>query len=228
MTWESVLDNSTAMKKYICITELIEHMITQSQILMNGTRFQDNWYFFHDALSLMTAKSTVQWMISKDYYKHWLLPLENLNFGTKFHGRPTGNRPEICCLDCTLFRDVESCIGAHLALTRNLAIDDPKRFLLGTPKQVQDTVRRLSDDNLLFKSDRIVHDVFKCFGDNLMAVYKAEGICVPELVVRSGQRKQPSGRKRGGKRVKGPPPSRLVLHADASYANELSFAKASE
>lgn len=228
-TWEIELKNCAEMKKYICITELVEHMVAQCKTLMAGTIYKDSWTFFHDALSLMTAKSTVEWMKTKGYYEHWLLPLEDLNVGTKYHGRPTGNRPEICCLDCTLFKDLETSIGTHLALTRNLKMDDPKRFLLGTPKQVQDTVKRLFspefEDGPL-KSDRIVHDVFKCFGDNLMEVYKVDGICVPKLVTRNGQRKQASGKKRGGLRVKGPAPKRLRLHADAQGAKEQLYANA--
>jgi hypothetical protein len=49
--------------------------------------YKDDWYFYHDALSLMTAASTVVWMKNKTlvdgttYYSHWLLPKFGLNQG---------------------------------------------------------------------------------------------------------------------------------------------------
>jgi hypothetical protein len=41
---------------------------------MEGTEQEDDWCFYHDALSLMTAKEMILWMKAKKNYKWWILP----------------------------------------------------------------------------------------------------------------------------------------------------------
>ena len=53
---------------------MIEHIYKESELLYKETIHRDDWWFWHDALSLMTAKETVAWMKEKGYYHHWLLP----------------------------------------------------------------------------------------------------------------------------------------------------------
>ena len=48
----------------------------------------------HDALVLMTAKETIQWMKEKNYYHCWLLRMNELQDGTTYDGHPVGNSPE--------------------------------------------------------------------------------------------------------------------------------------
>jgi hypothetical protein len=47
---------------YVCITELVRHIHDETQKVMKGTKHEDDWYFYHDALSLMTAKDTIEWI----------------------------------------------------------------------------------------------------------------------------------------------------------------------
>jgi hypothetical protein len=58
----------------VCITELVEHIYLHSKEAFRGTIHADNWYFWHNALSLITAKETILWKQEKSIYKHWLLP----------------------------------------------------------------------------------------------------------------------------------------------------------
>ena len=46
---------------------------------MHGALYEGKEFFSHDALSLMTAHDTVEWMKEKDYYRYWLLPVLGCN-----------------------------------------------------------------------------------------------------------------------------------------------------
>jgi hypothetical protein len=62
----------------VCITDLVNHIYLHSKEAFRGTVHKDNWLFWHDAVSLITAKETILWMQEKGIYKHWLLPEGNL------------------------------------------------------------------------------------------------------------------------------------------------------
>jgi hypothetical protein len=44
---------------------MIEFMVGESQRVMEGTYHEDDWFFYHDALSLMMATQTIEWMKKK-------------------------------------------------------------------------------------------------------------------------------------------------------------------
>ena len=75
---QKVLDTPT-MKALVDIQALVEHIYNESKAHFQGTVYEDNWFFYHDALSLMTATETVEWMQREGYYKHWILPENDLN-----------------------------------------------------------------------------------------------------------------------------------------------------
>jgi len=83
--------------------------------------------FYHNTLSLMTAKATVTWMKEKGIYKRWLLPL-GINKGTVFENRVIGNLPEMMPMDVSLNKDVDDAVSFHVSLTYNLSNEDPKFF----------------------------------------------------------------------------------------------------
>ena len=65
MNWEQELKKVQLMQPYVCITDLVMHMVNATKKVMRGTKFEGRELFFHDALSLMTAKETVRWMKEK-------------------------------------------------------------------------------------------------------------------------------------------------------------------
>lgn len=73
------------MKEVICVTELVTNMINEMQTVMRGTKFEDNWYFNHDALTQLSNRETKQWMNDHGYLKHWLTPMLDLQKGTVYH-----------------------------------------------------------------------------------------------------------------------------------------------
>ena len=80
--------------------------------MMKGSVHEDNLFIVHDALVLMTSKETIQWMKEKNYYNCWLLPMNELQDGTPYAGRPLGNRPEFMPLYNSLNRGILHCFAS--------------------------------------------------------------------------------------------------------------------
>ena len=52
----------------------------------------------------MTAKEKINWMKQNGYLPRWSIPLNRLQNGTPYDGRPVGNIPEFMPLDNSLNR----------------------------------------------------------------------------------------------------------------------------
>ena len=76
------LKYSTAMSKLCCIPDLICFMMNEAEKLMKGSVHEDDFFIVHDALVLMTATETINWMRKNGYLHRWLLPLNVLQYGT--------------------------------------------------------------------------------------------------------------------------------------------------
>ena len=71
---------------------------------MAGTKYACDWVFYHNALSMLTARATRDWM--RDTYidrvnseERWWNPTNGLNENTPYKGQLVGNRPEFMPLD---------------------------------------------------------------------------------------------------------------------------------
>lgn len=91
--WRTVIKNSSAFTGVVCITELVKHIVIQTQTLYKNTRFANAYYFYHDALSQLTHESCVKWMkLTKIpgedvcIYSRWVKPELGLNdqFGKRW------------------------------------------------------------------------------------------------------------------------------------------------
>jgi hypothetical protein len=47
------------MSSYVCITDLVEHIVHETKCLIKGTKHEEDWMFYHNALTLMTGKETI-------------------------------------------------------------------------------------------------------------------------------------------------------------------------
>ncbi len=54
--WKEEIESCTALSPILCVAKLVKYMVYESARIMSGTKHADDWYFYHDALSLMTAK----------------------------------------------------------------------------------------------------------------------------------------------------------------------------
>ena len=110
------------MKKFKCVTDMIEHIVSE-------TKAADCTHFHHDALSLMTATSTIDWMKNKGYLDMWIRPAHGIIDEFKqFKGSPPGNRPEWMPMDSSLNKDVHEGVLEHIAYTRSYDDDDRESF----------------------------------------------------------------------------------------------------
>ena len=106
------------MSKFCCITDLIRFMMREAENLMKGSIHEDNFFIIHDALLLMTAKETIEWMKEKNYYHRWLLPMNGLQDRTPYTGRHVGNSPECMPLDNSLNRYILHCLRFYCVFSR--------------------------------------------------------------------------------------------------------------
>ena len=53
--------------------------MTDSAKFFEVTEHKDDWVFYHEALSFMTAAANIAWMKEKEYLKIWVLPVNGLN-----------------------------------------------------------------------------------------------------------------------------------------------------
>ena len=122
---------------------MIQHIYDESKRIMNGKYYENNWYFFHDALSLMKSDECRSWMQEKGLLKHWILSENDLNSGTTYANRPVGNSPELMPLYCSLFQDVILGLRSHIIYTGSFHKENPKKFSLATMKHGKSALDRL-------------------------------------------------------------------------------------
>ena len=131
------------MSGYKCIMELVEHMTSETKQIFKGTTHENDCKWYHDALSLMTAAETIEWMKQTGHYNMWILPLNGLQEDAedtkRYKGRPVGNTPEVMSWDELLNKDVHECVKQHCRQTREYDSDDEDerelKFSLATPKK---------------------------------------------------------------------------------------------
>ena len=111
------LNSSSYMSKFFCITDLIQFMMLKVEKLMKGSLHKENLSIVHNALVLMKAKETISWAIEKNQLHRWFLPINGLQDGTPYAGRPVGNIPESVPLDDSLNIDILHSLRFHCVLS---------------------------------------------------------------------------------------------------------------
>ena len=103
-----------------------------------------------------------------------------------YFGRPVGNSPEIMPWDCSLNRDLHSCVEFYSSICRWLPKDHPLypvRFGKATTKVMLSSYKRVYDPEtgVCPSSKRIVQDITRCWGEHLDKICKEKGGAVPGL-----------------------------------------------
>jgi len=184
--WEEKLKNCYHMAGYVCITDMVQHIHDETEALFRGQTF--NWGFYHDALSLMTAKDTIAWMKENHIYIRWILPELGLNAERKhFANAPVGNSPEFMPLDNSLNKDIHDGVDRHVLYTSHLEEDDPRKFSMTTPARGAAAYKRVLEG--VPPSSRIVQDVNKAI-ESMLVIHQHKGAVVQGLGNRNGWRAQ--------------------------------------
>ena len=103
------------MTKYCNIKDLVLHINAKFSKAFQGTRYEETYLFYHDALTTMTDKDCIDWMEEKGILKRWIHPVLGLNdliivkdgngneeSSKNYVGRPLGDCPEAMPLDNSL------------------------------------------------------------------------------------------------------------------------------
>ena len=166
--WREEIDKSSLMSNYTSICSLLHHIIREGERIFGGTEREGDWVFYHDALSTMTAKKTVEWMKTEfvkgnsgpTYHDKWMKPVLNITLDSRHY---VGNQPEKMPMDNSLNEDQNLAVDRHVILSRVLSNDpdDPLTFFLATRRskiantfgrhavQLSNTGERLCLDSLI-------------------------------------------------------------------------------
>ena len=109
------------MSKLFCIADLIQIMMKEAEKLMKGSVHEEDFFIVRDALVFVTSKETTKLMKENNYFHRWFLPMNVLQDGTHYYGRPVGNSPEFMPLDNSHNRDISHSLRSHCVLGRFLA-----------------------------------------------------------------------------------------------------------
>ena len=209
-TWEVMIKKSPSLSSSVVISDYIDHMMTESAKVMLGTKHQDDWVIYHDALSLMTAERTKNWMETKNYLGKWILPSHNLydnldEIKKKYKNNPLGNSPEFMPWDAHLNQDVHSSVDYHCLVSKSMADDDPKKFCGSTPKRLAFSYQKIlhPTTGVCPSSTRIMQDI-KRVALALGQVRLNDGCILEDKYMRVGRRRENAEgeSRRGGKRTK--------------------------
>jgi hypothetical protein len=197
---------------YLCIQDLVWHMVLESERMMKGSKHENNFRFAHDALSTLTAKETIEWMKTTSYkgktlHDYWYLPID-CSAGTVFFGRPVGNSPELSPLDRQGFNYLHRAVDFHCCATSHLDDDHEYSFSISTPSRMIRTYKRIWE--IAPSREQVLHDVREIKVTSA-EIYNGRGIMIEfDNAKRVGNRRVGGkdvvvvGRaKHGGNRTKG-------------------------
>ncbi len=173
-------------RKYCCITDLIDHMVSEAERIFSNTIHANDYVIYHDALSLLMSAETQQYLRDKNFYHLFFRCLPGTNDNNRYAGKVVGDSPELCRgLDAHGFADLERCINYNIAVTCILPLDDPRRFKGSTPKELWSSMER--SWQVEPNSSRIVEDISN-LSFVLEKIIDAEGCIVLDYNLRRGRR----------------------------------------
>jgi predicted flap endonuclease-1-like 5' DNA nuclease len=214
--WMKQIKKSVYLSKYACISDLVDHMKTETERVFKGTTHEHDCRFYHDALSLLTAKTTKQYMTEKGILPMWILPQQGLmkydESLKNYYDRPVGNSAELMVLDNTLNKDIHESVAMHIQYTSNFGKDDIRKFSMATPKKGASAYRRITDpiDGVAPSSERIMQDV-RLLETSIKTIIKYKGTMC--MHVQKGRRLRNSlNDRRGGRRERGHTIERKKAH----------------
>jgi hypothetical protein len=192
--WEAELIKNVN-KEYCCITELMNFMVEESKKFYEGTDMEDNFFIFHDGLKAWWEKEAQEHLDNLGFRDRQFRCLHPTNADLPaYREKVAGDSPELMRgLDSHGFSDFIRCIEQHTALTVDYLDDDPRKFKIGTPNEVWNTMERCW--SIEPRSSRIVEDILG-LPRVLDKIIENSGCVVPDEGFRNGVRaKSHDGKK---------------------------------
>lgn len=217
--WEDRIRQHSALRGSVPVTDMIKHIWSETHKHFKGGAFEKDWKIYHDALSIMFEKTTVQWMRNntfegKSYYDRLVLPQLGVNQQLGRYGsKPVGNSPELMPWDACLNQDAHEGARRHAVLSKSCLkrqgkTEDDRAFSMATPRLCSENYRRVMDPDPYIgvapSAKRIVQD-FDGVWIAMKIICDAKGCYVPGLAERTGRRyiKSATRGRHGGSRAKG-------------------------
>ena len=178
-------------KGYVCVTDMMDHVVEQMNELFSETPYADSWVLFHDALKAWWEPEAQEHLLKVHGIgagrQLCIQGGTNDDVAAHYKGKLVGDSPEFCPLDSNLFSDFEFAMRQNIAYSDILPHDHPEKFLCGRAGEVQDLMERTWAHPGAVTSERIVEDICR-FPKALDLVLAAKGAKVPELDNRKGRR----------------------------------------
>jgi hypothetical protein len=197
--WEHEVHEALRRQGTVCITEIMDHVVCESQKLYAGTAGADRFLIFHDGLSQWWEKEAQEYLHTRWSFRDRQLRCNgDTNKGTRYHNKVVGDSPELTrALDSHGFADLKRSMLFHVGLSSvypltiegpdGEPVPNPRRFNMGTPAEVERTMFRCW--TLEPTSDRIVEDILG-LPRVLDKIIEARGTVVPDEFLRSGRRQR--------------------------------------
>ena len=103
--WEEKMKLASRLRDVECDTDVVTRTCNRIKAFFEGAKHENEWFFCHGALQLMSNYECKNWIEQKGMLKHWILPEAGLNAGAPYSTHPPGSSPEAMPLDCTLLKD---------------------------------------------------------------------------------------------------------------------------
>jgi hypothetical protein len=190
--------------KYCCITEIIDHVIDQGNILYAGTTRAEDWKIYHDRLPTWWEAAAQQYIAQKGFrHRQWRAIGPDTNaLLTKYYKEALfGDAPEMMCLDNCLFKHLQDGEAWHVMSTWDLPdkvpdpsdpskhVDNPDKYSMKTPTRVWKTMMASWEHNIT--EELIFRDVDR-LKSSMEEIVKALGCIVDDNDPRVGHRKDAS------------------------------------
>ena len=123
----------TQLKPFVLITDYVACITTETEKAFAGTTYVDDWFFYHDALSLMIVAQCKTWMDKQGFLKRWIILSADLynrypDLHKKFGRNPYGNTPKIIPWNLSLNDDIYRHHGNHIQITTELPKNHSLKF----------------------------------------------------------------------------------------------------
>ena len=178
--WETYISKTEACRNKVSINKLIDHMFEETRKIFKGTTHENDWYIYHDALTLFSSATSLQYMEEKGHKSHLILPELGCNDGTIYANRMVGMRPEVMPMDAHLNQDTHESVDRHCNVTSHLLDTDPRKFSKRTPNKLRSAYKRVWDPSLgpeggAPSSKRIKEDIERVIDETYLKIFNRRG-----------------------------------------------------
>ena len=198
-TWEAELRKTMRSAKVVWINDLVAHTVAEGNRLYKGTKWENTWVMYHDALSAwwdpgaqallkklgMGRRQIRAWGPTTDaHLEHTADDGTITRLVNKYRFKLMGDSPEFMPLDRHLFNDVKLACKRNVSLTRSLPDDDKRKFWFNTPKRAFRSLAKTWQHSPT--QGRVVEDILEFF-TSIDLVVESKGVHV-DLNARNGRR----------------------------------------